>query len=53
MRRREVIALIGGGIAWPGIVFAEVSARRPLVAVLAQRSSNILRRYVNAFAQGM
>jgi putative ABC transport system substrate-binding protein len=54
MRRREIIALIGGAaLAWPGIVFAEVSARQPLVAVLTQRSPDILRRYVNAFAQGM
>jgi hypothetical protein len=55
MRRREVIALTGGAaVAWPGIgVFADVSARRPLVAMLMQRSPEKVRRYMNAFAQGM
>ena len=55
MRRREVIALIGGAaVAWPGIgVFADVPARRPLVAMLMQRSPEAVRRYMDAFAQGL
>jgi putative tryptophan/tyrosine transport system substrate-binding protein len=55
MRRREAVALIGGAVvAWPGIgVFADVSARRPLVAMLMQRPPEAVRRYMNAFAQGM
>jgi ABC-type uncharacterized transport system substrate-binding protein len=55
MIRREVITLIGGAvIAWPGIgVFADVSARRPLVAMLMQRSPEQVQRYMNAFAQAM
>jgi putative tryptophan/tyrosine transport system substrate-binding protein len=54
MRRRAVIALIAGAaLAWPGIGAAQVNARRPIVAILASRPPEAMRRYVNAFAQGM
>src|SRR5271167_436093 len=54
MRRREVIALIGGtAVVWPGISVAQVTATRSLVAILTARPPEAMRRYVNAFAQGI
>lgn len=54
MRRRDAIALIGGTVlAGPAIAGGQVATPRPLVAILTQRSSEAMRRYVNAFAQGM
>src|ERR1700730_7481704 len=55
MKRRELISLLGGAVvAWPFAVFAQVPARRPLVAVLvAGSSTNVSRRALNGFSEGM
>lgn len=55
MRRREFAASVGGAaaFAWPAIGFTQVAAPRPLVAILTQRSPDAMRRYMNAFGQGM
>src|SRR5262245_58928122 len=49
MRRREFISIVGGAvIAWPPAIIAQVSARRPLIAVLAGGSS-----VLSGFSQGL
>jgi len=49
-----VIALIGGtAVVWPGISVAQVTTTRSLVAILTARPPEAMRRYVNAFAQGI
>ena len=55
VKRREFVALIGAAAtAGPAIARGQIAAtRRPLVAILTQRSPEAMRRYVNAFAQGM
>jgi ABC-type uncharacterized transport system substrate-binding protein len=54
MRRREVIALIGGAaVVSPGIGFAQAPNRRPIVAVMAQRSSKAMQRYMDALTAGL
>ena len=52
MKRREFIALVGGGAAWPLATFAQVSARRRIVAVLMGGSSTNT-YLLNVFVQGM
>src|SRR5262245_27352232 len=54
MRRREFITLLGGAtVAWPLVARAQVSTRRPLVAVLTGASSATASRYVGGFAERM
>jgi putative ABC transport system substrate-binding protein len=54
MKRREFIALVGVVVAWPCPVFAQVSAPRPIVAILvAGPSTNVSRGVLNAFLEGM
>jgi putative tryptophan/tyrosine transport system substrate-binding protein len=54
MTRRELIALLGGVPAyWPFPAFAQVSARRPIVAVLVGASSANARKVLNGFSEGM
>ena len=55
LRRREFIALLGGAaaVAWPRGGVAEVSTRRPLVAVVSGQSSAGASSYVTAFTQRM
>jgi putative tryptophan/tyrosine transport system substrate-binding protein len=54
MKRRELIALLGGVPAyWAFLAFAQVSARRPIVAVLVGASSANARKVLNGFSEGM
>jgi putative ABC transport system substrate-binding protein len=53
MRRREVITMLGGAAVWPRGIFAQVSTRRPLVAILHGQSSTVASHYERAFAQRM
>ena len=54
MRRRDLIGLIGAGwLIPPQIGVAQVTAHRPIVAVLAQRSPAAMQRYMDAFTAGM
>jgi ABC-type uncharacterized transport system substrate-binding protein len=52
MRRREFISLLGGAAAWPLGASAEVSTKRPLIAVLTAitKENN---SPLNAFVQGL
>ena len=53
MRRREFIAGIGTLPVWTLGVRAQVTARRPLIAVLIGSSATFSSRYVDGFSQGM
>jgi putative tryptophan/tyrosine transport system substrate-binding protein len=53
MRRREFITLLGGAAAWPRNGVAQVSTRRPLVAVLHGQSLATASHYEYALAQRM
>jgi ABC-type uncharacterized transport system substrate-binding protein len=54
MRRREFITLLGGAAAaWPLVGLAQVSIRRPLVAVLHGQSLAAASHYERALAQRM
>jgi putative ABC transport system substrate-binding protein len=54
MRRRKFITLLGGAaVAWPRSGPAQVSTRRPLVALLHGQSSAAASHIVAGFAQGM
>ena len=51
MRRREFITLVGGAAAaWPRAVIAQVSRRRPLIAVLSGTS---VAHLLSGFSQGL
>jgi ABC-type uncharacterized transport system substrate-binding protein len=55
MKRWEFIFLLGGAVvAWSFATVAQVSVRRPLVAILvAGSSTNISRRVLSGFSEGM
>jgi putative ABC transport system substrate-binding protein len=53
MRRREFITLLGGAVAWPYGLIAQVSIKRPLVALLHGQSAASASPVVTAFAQRM
>lgn len=53
MRRREFIAGIGSLAASTIGAIAQVSAKRPLIAVLIGSSATFASRYVDGFSQGM
>jgi ABC-type uncharacterized transport system substrate-binding protein len=53
MRRREIIALLGGATAWPFAARAQTPARRPLVGFLSAVSKERNVRMTDAFAQGL
>jgi len=52
MRRRQFITLLGGAAAWPLAALAQVSTKRPLIAVLSAvtRKRNLP---LDAFVQGL
>jgi len=52
MRRRHFIHFLGGAVAWPMAVHAQVSTRRPLLAVLSGVTREGYAR-VSAFERGM
>jgi putative ABC transport system substrate-binding protein len=52
-RRREFITLLGGAVAWPYGLIAQVSIKRPLVALLHGQSAASASPVVTAFAQRM
>src|SRR6266851_8481567 len=53
MKRRAFIATLGGAAAWPLAARAQVSAKRPVIAVmsLVARERNL--RMMDAFVQGL
>jgi putative tryptophan/tyrosine transport system substrate-binding protein len=52
VKRRDFITLFGGAVvAWPRGVLAEVSARRPLVALLGGQSSASASHSVAGFTE--
>jgi putative tryptophan/tyrosine transport system substrate-binding protein len=53
MRRREIIALLGGATAWPFAARAQTPARRPLAGFLSAVSKDRNVRMTDAFAQGL
>jgi putative tryptophan/tyrosine transport system substrate-binding protein len=55
MNRREFAFLLTAGMmAWPLSAFAQMSARRSLVAILvAGSSTNVSRNVLNGFLEGM
>ena len=54
MKRRRFISLFAGAIiAWPFAASAQVSARRPTVAVLVGASSANARKVLSGFSEGM
>src|SRR5262249_20121600 len=53
MRRREFITLFGGGAAWPLGGVAQVSTKRPLVALVNGQSSASAAPVVTAFVRRM
>ena len=53
MRRRELIALLGGAAAWPNSVAAQPRARRELVAMLVSGTSDGYSDRVQAFRRGL
>ena len=53
-RRKFVLLLTGGMLAWSSSTFAQMSARRSLVAILiAGSSTNVSRDVVNGLLEGM
>ena len=53
MRRREVIALLGGAAAWPVAGRAQQSAKRPIIGFLGASTAFAWRDWVAAFVEGM
>jgi putative ABC transport system substrate-binding protein len=54
VRRREVLALLGwAGQAWPTVGVREIFSKTALLAVLAARPPDSMRRYIGAFDEGM
>jgi len=53
MRRREFITLMVGAAAWPLVVRAQVSTKRPLIAWLGGGGESGTLVYVDAFLKGM
>lgn len=53
MRRREFLGLVGGVVTLPSAARAQISARRPLIAVLIGSSATSSSRYATGFSQGM
>ena len=53
MNRRALITLLGGAAAWPRVAPAQVSQRRPLVALLGGGTRAASLGVVDAFLQGM
>jgi len=53
VRRREVIALLGGAAAWPVAGRAQQSAKRPIIGFLGASTAFAWRDWVAAFVEGM
>ena len=53
MKRRDVIALLGGAAAWPLTARAQSAARRPLVGFLGPTTAAVSRDRISVFAQRM
>ena len=53
IKRREFITLLGGAVAWPLAARAQVSSKRPLVAILFGTTPEASSRLKGGFLQGM
>jgi putative ABC transport system substrate-binding protein len=53
MRRREFITLLGGAAAWPFAVYAQRTARVPLVGLISPLSQPAAARNVEEFRKGL
>src|SRR5215469_11404929 len=53
VRRREFITLVGGAAAWPAVVCAQVSTKRPLIVWLSGGGQSGSQIFVDAFLKGM
>lgn len=53
MRRRELISFLGGAAAWPAVVRAQVSTKRPLIVWLSGGRQSGSQVFVDAFLKGM
>jgi len=53
MRRREFISFLGGAAAWPAVVCAQVSTKRPLIVWLSGGAQSGSQVFVDAFLKGM
>src|SRR5215475_15456040 len=53
MRRREIIALVGGAAVWPLAARGQTPAKGPLVGFLSAVSRERNTRMTTAFAQGL
>jgi putative ABC transport system substrate-binding protein len=52
MRRREFISFLGGAAAWPAVVRAQVSTKRPLIVWLSGGGQSASQVFVDAFLKG-
>ncbi len=53
MRRREFISFLAGAAAWPPVVRAQVSTKRPLIVWLSGGGQSGSQVFVEAFLKGM
>ncbi len=53
MRRREVLALLGGAASWPVVAGAQQSARKPQVARLSPLSRETDKPMIDSLLEGL
>jgi len=53
MKRRAFISLLGGAVAWPRSLFAQATAKRPLIGWLGTATRETAANSIAAFLRGM